>query len=122
MQDELFGNIVFSYTRAQALQDGTLIEVTNAARTHGFRLPFALSYAVFARFVAGDADGESGRLYRLLRRSYEQARAAARSAGGGGDRIYFDFTDDRGSEHLILHVGPGDTAAPVLTLMTQADD
>ena len=32
--------IIFSYSRAQAIEDGVLIDVTAEAKAYGFKLPF----------------------------------------------------------------------------------
>lgn len=44
---EIFGEVIYSYTRAQALEDGELVDVTETAREAGFKLPFAVSRALW---------------------------------------------------------------------------
>jgi len=48
--------VIDSYTRAQAIEDGVLIDVSNAAKEAGFRIPIALTTAVWADCVAWDGD------------------------------------------------------------------
>ena len=41
----LFGAAVCTYTRAQAIADGVLVDVANMAQEAGFRIPVAMSIA-----------------------------------------------------------------------------
>ena len=49
---ELFGEVIYAYTRAEAIADGVLIDVTETAKEVGFRLPVALTAAAWADCVA----------------------------------------------------------------------
>ena len=53
---EIFGEPIDVYTRAQALADGALRDVTDLARDAGFRVPVALTAAAWAEAVAWDDD------------------------------------------------------------------
>jgi hypothetical protein len=132
---EIFGEPIYSYTRAQALEDGELIDVTETAREVGFRYPTAVSAAVWADCVAwSDADtnatgwpqDQGARLWDVLYMArFGIKRAAARNA----NRVRFsllrvprDAADSRPREvALIAHVGPGDDAAPVITIGFPSD-
>jgi len=52
--DELFGPVIDAYSRAQAIEDGVLVDVSATAREAGLRYPVALTRAVAA------ATGSSG--------------------------------------------------------------
>lgn len=47
---ETFGEVIFSYTRAQAIEDGELVDVSKLAREAGIKFPVAVSRAVWARY------------------------------------------------------------------------
>ena len=49
--DSLFGDVIYQYTRAQAIEDGMLIDVTETAREAGITIPTALTAAVWERCV-----------------------------------------------------------------------
>lgn len=49
---EVFGDVLYAYTRAQAIEDGTLIDVTDTAREAGIKFPTALTSAVWADYVS----------------------------------------------------------------------
>ena len=132
--DDLFGEIIHAYSRADAIADGTLVEVDEAVRQEaGFRYPLALTAAAWADAVEWDEQDsrrqtyqdESGRLWDVL----TMARHALRR-GGQGDRARFEVLRvPRGgrarmarSTYLVVHIGPGDTPEPVLTIMQPGED
>lgn len=79
-----------SYTRADALADGVLIDLTPSARNYSFKLPFAVSDALYHGYVEPSADLEAqgqsleGRLHDLLTLANVSARQSM-----GEDRVSF---------------------------------
>ena len=69
-EENPFGELIFRYTRAQALADGVLVDVTEMAREAGFQIPVALTHAVWAEYVAVpegvEGQDEAGRLWDIL--------------------------------------------------------
>ena len=57
-----FGEVVYAYSRAQAVADGVLIEVTKTAQEVGIKFPFFLPRAVYDTYVTVPPD-----VYRHLR-------------------------------------------------------
>ena len=90
-----FGAVISTYTRAQALADGVLVDAGTMAQEVGFRWPVALTAAVWNDCVAWTtADSErqtyqdqSGRLWDLL----FTAAFAIRTQGGAGDRLHYSL-------------------------------
>lgn len=127
-----FGNLIYAYTRADAIADGTLIDVTATAREAGFRLPVAMTAAAWVHCVAwSEADSlrqtyqdESGRLWDVV----WMAAIAARKAQG--ERVPFQlYRVQRGGSStrprlttLHLHIGPGDAGEPVITILLPNED
>lgn len=127
-------DLVFSYTRAQAIEDGVLVDQTEEARGFGFKLPLAFTHAAWhlaVEWTEADTDrkpglGQStaGRLSDVLLMAFGAARQAQ------GDRAYFQVLTvprhgDREAPEpveLVLHIGPGDTMEPVLTIMKPDED
>ena len=66
-----FDPVISVYTRAQAIEDGILVDVSDTAREAGFKIPVAVTRSVWDRLVAlpegylGFQD-ESGRLWDVL--------------------------------------------------------
>lgn len=83
---EIFGEPIHAYTRAQATEDGILIDVTSTAREAGFCCPVAITRAAWADCVKWDEtdskrqtyQDESGRLWDVI----WMASVAARRGGG----------------------------------------
>src|SRR3954466_15311790 len=75
-------NLIHRYSRADALRDGALVDVSATAREAGIRYPVALTRAVWERCVAVPAgvacQDEAGRLWDVL---WLLALAARRSKG-----------------------------------------
>ncbi|CAM8668309.1 hypothetical protein MCEMIEM13_02462 [Comamonadaceae bacterium] len=128
-EDSLFGPIIYSYSRAQAIADGVLVDVSVMAREAGFTVPVAMTSAAWADCVEwGDMDShrqthqdEAGRLWDVLLMSCLAVRRAQ------GDTVAVQFYRvPRGGKSrmprkttLHIHIGPGDAAEPVITLMLQ---
>lgn len=128
----LFGNVIYAYTRRQALLDGVLIDVTNLAREAGFHLPVAMTAAAWARCIAWrEADNarqtpqdEAGRLWDVL---WMAARTARHAQGNRCTFEVYQVPRDGRSTHpqpavLHLHVGPGDAGEPVITILLPNED
>ena len=62
--------IIHSYTRAQAIDDGALVDVSDMATEAGIRYPTALTRAVWNTYVqvpsGVECQDESGRLWDIL--------------------------------------------------------
>jgi hypothetical protein len=127
--------IIHAYTRAQALADGVLVAAeADLAREAGFRVPVALTSAVWEDCVAwhdGDSDrqtpqDEKGRLWDVLWMS----RRAIRRSTGEGDRVTVELRrvprDGRTRQarpvQLVCAIGPGDQGEPVVTIMQPDED
>ena len=128
-KENIFGDIIYSYTRVQAIDDGVLIDATAMAKEAGFKWPLALTAAAWSGCVAwNDADNEhqvyqdqSGRLWDVL----FMASYAVRTASIAEQQMRFDLqciprdgcstTSQRLTLKLIL--GPGDNGEPVITIM-----
>jgi hypothetical protein len=69
-KSEFFGELIFAYTRAEAIKDGVLVDVSKLAQEAGFRYPVAMTAAVWETCVRvpGDIPGrdESGRIWDLI--------------------------------------------------------
>ena len=130
---ELFGEVISTYSRAQALEDGVLVSAGAMAREVGFRFPVAMTAAAWSDCVAWtDADSERQVHQDQARRLWDvlfMAHHAVRSRGSGGDSLTFEFyrvpRDGSSTEAVItrlkLIVGPGDHGEPVITLLPDED-
>jgi hypothetical protein len=121
--------IIYAYTRAQAIEDGELVDVSETAREAGIRFPVAVTRAVWAKYVeipeAVTCQDERGRLWDIL----WMFRCAA--AKFDGDTLLFKLyvrnhnrgrLDRRDLITLKALCGPGDDAEPVITIMLPEED
>ena len=137
---ELFGDPIHTYTRAQAIEDSVLVDVSEAAREAGILWPVAVTAAAWADCVAwSDADeqrkrdytgqSESGRLWDLCWMLSLSMQAAA-SRGRATQKLSFVLSrvprEGRGVRPRLvrLHfiVGPGDAGEPVITVLQPDED
>jgi len=122
-------NVIFSYTRRQALQDGVLVEVSDLAREAGFTWPIALtdhlyhSYIVPALDLVAEGQSITGRLWdvlTVLRHTIQSSK----------DDTFLRFSVLFQMEpgfapipiELVSVCGPGDDGKPVITVMLPDDD
>lgn len=125
MRDPFEGaELIHVYTREQAIEDGVLVNVTDTAREAGFSVPVAVTRAVWTECVEWDQptwQDESGRLWDVV---WDAKCAAVRNPDV--DRVAFEVLRVPNTPTariarrvgLTLHCGPGDTADPVITIMT----
>lgn len=120
---EIFGGVISSYSRAQALEDGELVDVSDLAKQAGFRLPTAITRTVHALCTPQKSSCQdyTGRLWDVLFLASLASRMAVKR-GSHDPRVYFMVKLGRKNHRLILHIGPGDEAEPVLTIMAPEDD
>jgi hypothetical protein len=120
---------IHRYTRADAIRDGVLIDVSTTAREAGFRWPVALTAAVWAWCVAVPpgvvCQDEAGRLWDVL----TMLRFAVRGSNGSAREVRFGVhvrNDNRDRTPPLVRLkalcGSGDEGEPVLTIMKPEDD
>ena len=121
--------VIYVYTRAQAIADGTLVDATDAAKSVGFRIPVAFTAAAWGRCVSVTGRGhcvpdEFGRLTNAL---WDLKRAITETGGKGGElrfTVHCRQGPGRPVEAVELKAicGPGDDPRPVLTIMMPDED
>ena len=117
--ESFFGEVIYSYTRAQALEDGVLVDVSTEAAAFGFLYPTAISAAAFEivqEIPAGSGHTSLGRLRDVL---FMAHRAIKKAKESDGSRLAFQLYLDGALEEiteLFIDFGPGDEAEPVLTI------
>ena len=121
-------NVIFSYTRKQAIEDGVLIDVTEQANQLGFKVNTVVTDHLYGDYLTppagleGEGQSVEGRLYDLLFRTLIAAKTF-----GARDRINFDvlFLMSPGkwaTVKILAVMGPGDHGEPVLTNMLPEDE
>ena len=130
--DDIFGTdeIIFSYLREDALEDGVLVDVSEMAKEAGFRFPVAITQDLHATITPNDTEksyGQSydGRLWDVLWMAIVAGRQSEAS------RIHYNMILAEGKLDasrlkqrtltLLADVGPGDHGEPVITIGFPSD-
>ena len=116
--------LIHSYSRAQAIADGVLDDVSELAKEAGFRFPVALTAGVWAASVAVPdgmaSQDETGRLWDVLNVLHFAIARQKRDTGRVDFAVHVR-NDDREEDPPLVRLyalcGPGDNAEPVITVM-----
>ena len=119
--------VIYSYSRSQALEDGVLVDVSQMASEAGFRYPTAITADLHARITLNEREKALGQSYegRLWDVVFLASFAARQT--GTQDRCSFEaslFEAEAAPPHrthrrtlsLWMMVGPGDQGEPVITI------
>ena len=124
-----FGDIIYSYTRAQALADGVQVDVSKTASEAGIRFPVFLTRTVFDAYVTVppkiEGQDEAGRLWDIV----WMLRFAIQRSRPGCDRLpvaLYVRNDYRAPRlvKLVALCGPIDIddPRPAITVMMPDED
>lgn len=123
--NDLFGETIFTYTRADAIEDGVLHDLSDLAQEAGFTMPLACTAAVWHDLNAiPDEHGNQsvkGRAWDML----VMARFAVKTMKADSDRLTFRMilhTSEGRDQTYTIHCGPGDIGEPVLTILRPDED
>jgi hypothetical protein len=121
--------VISSYSRAQAIEDGVLVDVSTVAKEAGIKFAVAMTAAVWGQYVevpeGVSCQDEAGRLWDIV----WMFRCAA--AKFDGDTLLFKlYVRNHNRERLTRQdlvtlkaiCGPGDNGEPVVTIMTPEED
>ena len=127
--------VIHTYTRAEALADGVLVDVTATAKEAGFKVPTAVTASVFNECIEWTGEDakqsrtyqdQAGRLWDVL---YLAAAKARSLRGRRQNQVLYELhvVPRPGHDHprlrtLKLIIGPGDNAEPVATIMLPSED
>ncbi len=118
-------DVVYSYTRAQAIEDGVLADISKLAQEAGLKFPVAVTTRVFELLNDTAQPGQSfeGRAWDLLMiLLFEIKRSKS------GEIIYFsplfnaNEHEDPKPYKLYAKCHPGDDLEPVITVMFTDED
>jgi hypothetical protein len=131
MENEIkpFGELIYAYTRKQALADGVQVDVTKTAEEAGIRFPTFITRAVFDAFVtvppAVSGQDEQGRLWDIV----SMLRFAIKRSKPGCDRVSVELyvRNDNSAPKLVKLIatcGPldMDDPKPAITIMMPEED
>jgi len=129
---ELWGEefeVISEYSRAQAIEDGFLVDVTETAKEAGFKIPVALTRAVWNKYVEvpEGVTGQDikGRLWDILWMLYWEIKENPKAQETLLFKLHVrDDNRERPPPLVTLKAvcGPGDNGDPVITIMLREED
>jgi len=122
-------NVIYAYTRKQAVEDGEQVDVSTTAAEAGIRFPVFLTRRVFDAYVAVPPNvtgqDEAGRLWDIV----WMLRFAIKGSQNGCDRIAYSLyvrNDNRRPRLVKLVAACGaldmDAPEPAITVMLPDED
>ena len=119
--EDFFGPVISSYSRAQAIEDGVLVEIKPEDYDGAgiFKFPVVFTSALFSDLESGkgprrstprDVEKLRGRVWDVCYMMSVEARR------NGGSDVSFQVIVGRRTLTLRGNIGPGDTAEPVITI------
>ena len=120
-------DLIFAYTRSDAIADGVLVDVSRMAAEAGIRFPVALTQGVWHDYIEVPNDDAlhcqsvEGRLWDTLM----VFRTVARNTAGDQLRFRVSFVMEgrkMATPEFKAVCGPGDRGEPVITIMKLDED
>lgn len=133
---EMFGPVIHSYSRREALADGVLVDVSEMADEAGFKFPVAVTQALHAEVLTPDPRAEEfgqsfeGRCWDALHMLMQtiKGRLPSKTYRDGPAQVteYQCYFVMKARQRRLLTLkavcGPGDDMEPVITLMLPGED
>jgi len=121
--------VIHSYSRAQALADGVLVDVSEAAKEVGFRYPVAVTESLYGRYISvppilkNSEQTTEARLHDVLFVLVLNIKKSQKP----GNEVHFSVgfrMSETESEVVQLWalVNGGDSGEPVVTIMLEGED
>ena len=124
-----FGEVIYAYTRKQAVADGVQVDVTKTAQEAGIKFPVFITRGVFENYVAVPegvtGQDEAGRLWDVI----WMTRFAILRSHGHTDRLpvaLYVRNDNRAAKLIKLIATCGalymEDPQPAITIMLPTED
>ena len=127
--------VIDTYSRAEAIADGILVDVTDTAREAGILFPVAVTRSVWEEYIKSSShDSEKwgqdlmGRLWdtvwmlRIAIRGRKQSEDRQTDPGKLNFEVYYRLQGHLRRIPLKALCGPGDDGSPVITIMLPEED
>jgi hypothetical protein len=123
--DNPFGEVIYGYSRKQAIEDGVLIDVTNQANQF-FQFPMAITAEVYGELnnipKKHAAESFAGRLHDVLFMAFTEVKKGKTKSQTLMFSAIVNTDDKEKIKQYKMVIGPGDNMEPVLTIMKPHED
>src|SRR3990167_8912386 len=95
MENSVFGDVIYAYSRAQAIEDGVLVDVSETAREAGFKFPVAVTRTLWNGYITPLEESrkwgqsESGRLWDVVYMLMQETRRMKKPTDTLYVQVYF---------------------------------
>ena len=110
-------DVIHSYSRADAISDGTLIDVTQIAKTVGFIFDVAMTAESYHKCTINTLNQDEA-IWNTLNSLYINIK----QSNANVDRVMFQVDSNQDFIELKSLIGPGDDHNPVITIMLPGED
>ena len=115
--------VIDVYTRAQAIKDGCLVDLTEWAKEARFKYPVAVTSAVYALLEPSEhcrnlGQSEKGRAMDM----FNMMHLAIMAKQGPTDLVFFNVKFGKHVHRFKSLCHPGDEGEPVITIMLPEED
>ena len=120
-------NVIHFYSRAEAIADGVLHDVTDVAQQHGFKIPVAITDTIWHRWIEASPEqkeyGQSTEarlrdVLTVLLFTIHAMRKKKQSRITFAVRFLMDAANEKYDDAILTaDIGPGDEGEPVLTIL-----
>ena len=127
--------VIDTYSRAEAIADGVLVDATDKAREAGILFPVAITRSVWEEYIEPSSHDKEkwgqdlmGRLWdtiwmlRVAIRYRKQSEDCQADAGKLYFAVYYRLKGHLRRITLKALCGPGDDGSPVITIMLPDED
>ena len=129
MENSVFGDVIYAYSRAQAIEDGVLVDVSETAREAGFKFPVAVTRTLWNGYITPLEESrkwgqsESGRLWDVVYMLMQETRRMKKPTDTLYVQVYFIMKEKQKRLVTLKSIcGPGDDGEPVITIMLPEED
>lgn len=129
--EEFFGPVISRYSRAQAIEDGVLVDVSKMAREAGFKFSVAISQALWSGVIEPSKyqkernfQSVEGRLWDCLNMLMFAIRRGQRGSEVRFSALFLQGRQRSNPKLVSMKAlcGPGDDGEPVITIMFPNED
>jgi len=126
MSNALEDNIISTYTKQDAIDDGIFIDITEQASKAGFKIPVAITKNLFSTFISSaksdevEAEADTNkRLDVFLKQMYQECLTANRNNSILTAKIYLD--NKRAVVWAVIEGTSPSDPRPTITIMLPED-
>lgn len=122
----LFGPVIYTYTRAQAIEDGQLIDISKTAKECGIKYPTAVTSRVWNYMIDNESEKDNRQIDLKTWDVCSMLYYAIKFSNTSANSLLYTMVRISDGEETDVRLkavcGPGDNLEPVFTIMMSDED